>query len=102
VESRGKWETNLFGTLYKGCQNHERIKYGVMNYANDVFGVKKCQYYGESIILLKDTLRHRCTLCDARKYSTGETVATLRYHSPVLALFTPEDLRILHLASRGF
>ncbi len=73
-----------------------------MNYSNDKFGMMKCRAYGESIIVLKPSVRARCTIAHKRTYGAGETVATLKYIYPVLSRYSEDELRALCLASRGF
>jgi hypothetical protein len=50
---RKKWENYLFGNVYDHCKDSERVKYGVMNFANDKNGNPLCQNYGKSVIVLK-------------------------------------------------
>lgn len=97
-----KWEEYLYGDLYDNCYDEERIKYGTINYTNDKYGIAKCKSYGYSVIVLKESVRIRCTICDDRKYGHGEIVTTLMHNYPVLSLFKPEELKILHYAVKGF
>lgn len=72
-----------------------------MNYANDLYGVENCRGYGDSILLLKNSVRPRVTFCDTRKYATGEVVSTLRYPYAVLSMFDIRELKVLLCASKG-
>lgn len=71
--------------MYDNCEDYERVKYGVINYTNDAYGVYLCEGYGKAIMVLNESVRKRCTICHKRTYGNGEIVGTLKYHNPVLA-----------------
>lgn len=73
-----------------------------MNYTHDGYGVAKCEGYGRSIMVLKESVRKRCTICHNRKYGVGEIVGTLKHHYSVLAQFSKDELNALLLAAKGF
>ena len=59
-----------------------------MNFVNDGDGIARCKGYGQSIMVLSDKVRRRCTVADKRRYGAGEIVTTLKYCYPVLRKFT--------------
>jgi hypothetical protein len=78
------------------------VKYGVMNFVNDSKGVKSCQGYGSSYMVLNYEVRKRCTMSDKRKYAPGEIVSTLKYCNQVLSKFDNKELQAIYFASKGF
>ena len=66
-----KWENYLFGKSYDKAKDEERIKYGVINFVNDHEGIKNCAQFGSSFLVLKNTIRRRCTITNRRKYGPG-------------------------------
>lgn len=91
----------MFGALYEDCEPRERIKYGILNYANDRCGMKKCRDNGQSIIVLKSHLRARCTLANRNKWTSKETLSTFKYNYAVIRRLFDNNLKALYLASRG-
>lgn len=69
--NRIKWEGYLFDERYSFAEDEERIKYGVMNFVNDVKGIKSCSGYGSSFMVLNKNVRRRCTITNKRKYGPG-------------------------------
>jgi hypothetical protein len=57
LAKRMRWENYLFDGLYDKAKPSERVKYGVMNFFNDRKGNWKCQYYGESYMVLGKSVR---------------------------------------------
>eukprot|EP00929_Paragymnodinium_shiwhaense_P061280 TRINITY_DN30606_c0_g1_i1.p1 TRINITY_DN30606_c0_g1~~TRINITY_DN30606_c0_g1_i1.p1 ORF type:complete len:285 (+),score=25.38 TRINITY_DN30606_c0_g1_i1:413-1267(+) len=60
--TRDKWEHDLFGGRYDACHPFHRVKYGVMNVFNDPRGYVRLRNFGDSYLLLRGGVRHRCTL----------------------------------------
>ena len=77
--SRTQWEDNIFDKTYSGCRDFERVKYGVINMTNDPKGVNCATGYGLSYMLLKDTVRGRCTITDKDSSSADARVGTFKY-----------------------
>jgi hypothetical protein len=93
---RKKWENYLFHNIYNLAYDYERIKYGAMNFLNNRKGIwQLAGHYGTSFLVLKESVRERCTMTHFRSYKEGEVVATLRYCAAVLNKFTRKELRVL-------
>ena len=86
-ENRVVWESYLFGELYEKAEDGERVKYGSLNLSNDRMGNRLCEGYGSSYMVLRDSVRSRCTVAHDRKYARGEVVSSLRYCYAVLSRF---------------
>lgn len=52
-QSRIEWENRMFDKRYSSATDHERVKYGVINFTNDPKGVNCALGYGQSYFLLK-------------------------------------------------
>jgi hypothetical protein len=60
-QERKLWEYNLFGNTYNNCKPIDRVKYGTLNITKDPYGIKSCIGYGFSYLVLKSTVKNRCT-----------------------------------------
>merc|ERR1712061_170924 len=56
--------SRAFGGAYDGVSASERPVYGTINLTNADCGVRACAHYGPSYLVLKDSVRWRCTLTD--------------------------------------
>lgn len=77
-QSRTQWEDRLFDKKYSKAKDSERVKYGVINMTNDPKGVNCATGYGLSYMLLKESVRGRCTITDKDSSSTDARVGTFR------------------------
>ena len=47
----------MFNSIYHSAKPFDRVKYGVLNLANDPLGVQSCYGYGDSYFLFGATWR---------------------------------------------
>jgi len=83
-DRRKGWERRMFGKTYDHVQNHERPKYGCLNLTGDPNGVPKATQYGASYLVLKNTVRWRCTLTARDSAKESAEVATFRQFAKFL------------------
>lgn len=112
----------MFGPAYDRCSAFQRPKYGCVNITGDIEGVKPARNYGDLHIILKKSIRHRCTFFDKdtggfdshkKAAASGFTaayrlsgmpasatsLATARYYAHVLEGYTDEEIKsILNLS----
>ena len=123
--SRRQWERSMFGPAYDRCSAFQRPKYGCVNITGDIEGVKPARHYGDLHMILKKSIRHRCTFFDkdtggfdshnmaaasgftaAYRLSgmpaSATSLATARYYAHVLEGYTDEEIKsILNLSGVG-
>ena len=66
-------------------------RYGVLNITNDPSGVRACEQYGESYLVLKN-VRLRTTFADKDSSSPSTTLATCEYYCHVLNTYSNPEL----------
>lgn len=69
----------MFDKKYSSATDHERVKYGVINFTNDPKGVNCALGYGISYFLLKEHVRNRCTMTDMDSSSASSLIGTFKY-----------------------
>ena len=69
----------MFDKKYSKATDFERVKYGVVNFTNDPKGVNCASGYGASYLLLKENVRHRCTITDMDSSTSACRIGTLKY-----------------------
>jgi Protein of unknown function (DUF3626) len=93
-DTRTGWEDRLFGKMYAGAKPVERVKYGVLNIVNDPAGVRSCQQYGDSVMVLAHNTRIRCTFASKDSgYEDIDTLATTEHYCHVLADYDDNELK---------
>jgi len=91
-ETRIRWERDLFGGAYDGCEPFERPKYGALNVTNDYRGVTSAHQYGDSYMVLKD-VRLRLTFAATDSAGMeGSRLAVLDKYAHVLKEYEDEEL----------
>eukprot|EP00611_Tribonema_gayanum_P004049 TRINITY_DN13270_c1_g2_i1.p1 TRINITY_DN13270_c1_g2~~TRINITY_DN13270_c1_g2_i1.p1 ORF type:complete len:576 (+),score=112.06 TRINITY_DN13270_c1_g2_i1:118-1845(+) len=98
--TRTRWEASLFGSCYDGCQDGERVKYGCLNFTQDQRGVRPCQRYGTSYLLLKH-VRIRCTFADRDTGGSSPMLGTCQHYAHVLQNYTREELAAVAALASG-
>lgn len=98
--TRVQWESVQFDKAYDGSPGFRRPKYGVLNFTNDVRGVKEARQYGTCWLLLKN-VAHRCTLTAEDSGSkTLMPMGTLDHAAHIFETLTDDELRtVARLAS---
>lgn len=82
---RKSWERRMFGDTYdKNVKDHERPKYGCLNVTSNPAGVENATQYGCSYLVLKNSVRWRCTLTSRDSDSARAEVATFRQFAKFL------------------
>ncbi|GAB5368963.1 hypothetical protein AAMO2058_001364400 [Amorphochlora amoebiformis] len=93
-KARGGWEKKIFNGAYEGAKPFDRPKYGVLNFANDPGGVKRCYSYGDSFLLLRNVrLRTTFTFKDTSCIKTISEMGTCEYYMHVLKSFTDGEIK---------
>jgi len=84
--SRASWERRMFGEAFaKEVKSEERPKYGCLNMTNDPQGVPNATQYGSSYLVLKNSLRWRCTFTSRDSAKGSCQLATTRQFAKFLA-----------------
>ena len=82
---RSSWENRLFNNVYNKSNDHDRVKYGVLNIVNDPSGVKSCVGYGDSYLVLNnDTVRFRCSFASCDTGGANAVLATCEHYNHVM------------------
>jgi hypothetical protein len=99
--ARVQWEDRMFNNVYHSAKAFDRVKYGVLNLANDPRGVSSCYGYGDSYFLLDNSVRLRTTFASCDTAADAALLATCEYYAHVLDTYTPEELKNIHLVASG-
>jgi len=84
--SRSSWERRMYGdTYHREVEPGDRPKYGCLNMTNDPQGVPLATQYGSSYLVLKNSLRWRCTFTSRDSARDSSTLATTRQFAKFLA-----------------
>merc|ERR1719343_912011 len=84
--ARASWEKRLFGPDFgREVTAAERPKYGCINMTADPLGVPCATQYGSSYLVLKNSLRWRCTFTSRDSDNTNSRIATPRQFAKFLA-----------------
>jgi len=76
---RSAWERRMFGPVYdRMVKVDERPKYGCLNLTDAPSGVEAAIGYGTSYLVLKPSVRWRCTMTSADSAVSNSIVATTR------------------------
>lgn len=94
-------EDTLFGRAYRQAEPSERVKYGVLNFTNNVRGVSAChKTYGQDYLVLQ-RVRLRTTMCSDDSW-VQTPVGTPDYYAHILGDYSDEDFAAaLRWGTRG-
>jgi len=91
--ARGEWEKRMFGVEYHNkVNNEERPKYGCLNLTDDPKGVPNATQYGTSYLVLKPSVRWRCTFTSRDSCHDASQLATSRQCAKFLAECSDAEL----------
>jgi hypothetical protein len=75
--------------------------YGTVNFTNDPRGVNSCRGYGNSYLVLKMSVRDRCTLTDQDSSSSCSLIGTFKFCYHILNKMSDVELKAMVRASKG-
>ena len=82
--ARTTWENNLFKKFYDNTDDHDRVKYGVLNLTNDPCGLTCCYGYGDSYLELKPNVKSRSTFVFGDSSKQDLHMCTFKYFDCML------------------
>lgn len=85
IQSRKRWENNMFNSIYNSAKPHERCKYGILNIKKELY-VMDAAIYGESYFILKPEVKYRSTLTFNDSSTGGKTYSFEHPHHFFLSL----------------
>lgn len=91
----------MFDKKYSKAKDHERVKYGVINFTNDPKGVNCAVGYGQSYMLLKNHVRERCTMTDKDSSASDAQIGTFKYCFHVLNKINDKELKSAFNAAKA-
>merc|ERR1712190_573959 len=92
-DARESWERRVFGDGCDDTPPTECPKYGTINLTNAACGVRKAAYqYGKSYLVLKNSLRWRCTMTNRDSSYEDAEVAFLSNCSGFCNSFSDDEL----------
>ncbi len=102
LQSRIRWEDNLFNFTYRSALPSERVKYGNMNIVNDPKGILSARSYGQSYFVLKG-VRMRTTFIfgDSSSIACCRTIATPEHCKHLLLKLSDVELNEVIKACTG-
>lgn len=100
-QTREGWENRMFNSIYDKAPDSHRVKYGVLNLANDPRGVTSCYQYGNSYLLLNNNVRTRTTFADMDTGSASAKLSTCEHYCNILATYSDTELKNIHAAASG-
>lgn len=103
ISARTSWEQRMFHDSYDDALPHERVKYGCVNTTGSGDGVDVAQHYGDSFLILSESVRSRVTVTneDSSTTPSASMVGTPEHFAHVLARFTDPELRAVVAAACG-
>ena len=83
LDKRREWERRIFDTAYDGFDK-QRPRYGNVNVLAHDKGDKEAARYGQSMLVLKEHVRRRCTVTSRDSSKEDAVLGTLDHFAHVL------------------
>jgi len=93
IDARSKWEDNLFMSVYKDADPHERVKYGAVNLNCDPDGVKTAHWYGNSYFVMNEDVKMRASFVYNDSSVMDLHMATFKHFCNILYYIPENGLR---------
>ena len=93
ITARSTWEDNLFMSVYKDAEPHERVKYGAVNLNCDPDGVKAAHWYGNSYFVMNEDVKLRASFVYNDSSVMDLHMATFKHFCNILYYIPENGLR---------
>lgn len=94
-EYRKKKENFIFVNAYQESENHERPKYGSVNFKNDYYGDPLCTMYGDITLIYRDEVKHKASFTYGNSEATMYYVCTFEHNKHILYHMSVKDIQTM-------
>lgn len=77
-------EDYLFNKIYGSVSAENKVKYGCLNLYRSNYGVRSATGYGDSYIVLKESVKDRISFCFGDSFNKPEYISTFDYFDQIL------------------